>query len=358
MEQATSGVGRSRLFRNWSKLKPILVTGAAGFIGAAVSKRLLDQGWNVIGIDNLNSYYPVNLKLHRLTELQLRSNFHFHQLDISNTTDLSRLTESCINAPIVHLAAQAGVRNSIQDPQSYVWSNLVGFANMMEFARSIESPHFVYASTSSVYGLNAQLPYVETQSVRHPLNLYSATKIANEAVAHSYSHLFSLPTTGLRFFTVYGPAGRPDMAPFIFVRKTLQGEKIPLFNGGHGTRDFTYIDDIVDAVVALIPKPAAPDQRFSRKNPNPATSTAPFRVFNVGSGQPARVTDFLAALESSLGCTVKTEVLPAQDGDMDATHADTSALRIAIGWTPKTSLAAGVDELVRWCRSNPSLIGD
>ena len=339
-------------------MKRVVVTGAAGFIGAAVSKRLLEQGWDVVGVDNLNSYYSVELKSHRLTELQSRSNFQFHQIDISDIGALNQLAESCNNAPIIHLAAQAGVRYSIQEPQSYVSSNLVGFANMVEFARRVVSPHFIYASTSSVYGLNAQVPFTETQSVRHPLNLYSATKIANEAIAHSYSHLFSLPTTGLRFFTVYGPAGRPDMAPFIFVRKALRGETIPLFNQGHGTRDFTYIDDIVDAIVALIPHPATADKLFSRENPNPSTSTASFRIFNIGSGQPVRVTDFLTLLEAALGVSVPTRELPAQDGDMDVTHADTSALRSAIGWTPKTSLVAGVDHLVRWCRSNPSLLGD
>lgn len=339
-------------------MKRVVVSGAAGFIGAAVSKRLLDQGWDVVGVDNLNSYYSVNLKLHRLAELQLRPNFQFHQIDISDTGALDQLAESCNTAPIIHLAAQAGVRYSIQEPQSYVSSNLVGFANMVEFARRVVSPNFVYASTSSVYGLNAQVPFTETQSVRHPLNLYSATKIANEAIAHSYSHLFSMPTTGLRFFTVYGPAGRPDMAPFIFVRKALRGETIPLFNQGRGTRDFTYIDDIVDAIVALISHSATADKLFSRKSPNPSTSTAPFRIFNIGSGQPVRVTDFLTVLEAALGVSVLTKELPAQDGDMDVTHADASALRSAIGWTPRTSLAAGLDHLVRWCRLNPSLLGD
>lgn len=358
MEQATSSCCWSFLFRNWSKLSSILVTGAAGFIGAAVSNRLLDQGWNVIGIDNLNSYYSVKLKKHRLAELQLKKNFCFRQIEIADAKGLSELLDSCGKAPIVHLAAQAGVRYSIQEPYSYVSSNLVGFANMMEFARRADSSHFIYASTSSVYGLNAQLPYVETQSVRHPLNLYSATKIANEAIAHSYSHLFKIPSTGMRFFTVYGPSGRPDMSPFIFVRKAMAGQRIPLFNQGLGTRDFTYIDDVVDAIVALIPHPAGTDSEFSRRNPNSSTSTAPFRIFNIGSGKPIRVIDFLAHVETALGVPVHTELLPTQDGDMDATHADAFALRGAIGWTPKTSLAIGVKELVRWCRSNPALLND
>ena len=339
-------------------MSSILVTGAAGFIGAAVSMRLLDQGWSVVGVDNLNSYYSPQLKMHRLAELQKRSNFVFRQVDIADVSEVHGVAEQCADAPIVHLAAQAGVRYSMKEPQSYVSSNLVGFANVMELARRVVSPHVIYASTSSVYGLNAELPYVETQSVRHPLNLYAATKLANEAIAHSYSHLFSIPTTGLRFFTVYGPRGRPDMAPFIFVKKILQGERIPLFNQGRGTRDFTYIEDIVDAIVSLIMQPAVSDKTFSRWHPNPSTSVAPYRIFNIGSGRPVRVTDFLAALETAIGLPALTEMLPAQDGDMDSTHADTSLLRNAIGWTPATSLSDGVSELVKWCRSHRLLLGD
>ena len=272
----------------------VLVTGAAGFIGAAVSQRLLSQGREVIGVDDVNDYYDVRLKHHRLDALREHRGFTLKQIDIADTDAMDRLGASAKGAPIVHLAAQAGVRHSLRQPRDYVASNLVGFANVAELARHADCPHLVYASTSSVYGLNASRPYVETQGVRHPLNLYSATKIADEAIAHAYSHLFGIPSTGLRFFTVYGPAGRPDMSPFIFARKILRGEKIPLHDRGNGVRDYTYVDDIVDAIVALLDVPAAPDPGFDPAHPRADTSSAPWRIHNIGSGRPITVRDFLA----------------------------------------------------------------
>jgi UDP-glucuronate 4-epimerase len=335
----------------------VLVTGAAGFVGAAVATRLLAEGRDVVGVDNLNDYYDVRLKRHRLDSLLANPRFDFRQLDIADADAVARLVSVVDGSPIVHMAAQAGVRHSIMQPRDYVASNLVGFANVAELARCSKCPHFVYASTSSVYGLNARRPYRETDSVRHPLNLYSATKLANESVAHAYSHLFLIPTSGLRFFTVYGPAGRPDMSPFIFARKLMRGETIELFDGGKGSRDFTYIDDIVEGILAVLARPASSDTRFDTGQPAADASTAPFRVFNIGSGKPMVVREFLALLADALGVTALVENQPAQNGDMDATHADTTALRDATGWQPKTSLAEGTARLAEWCRAHPTLLG-
>jgi UDP-glucuronate 4-epimerase len=335
----------------------VLVTGAAGFVGAAVVTRLLAEGRDVVGIDNLNDYYDVRLKLHRLEPLRANPRFDFRQLDIADADAVARLASALDSSPIVHMAAQAGVRHSLKHPREYVSSNLVGFANVAELARHAKCPHFVYASTSSVYGLNARRPYRESDSVRHPLNLYSATKLANESVAHAYSHLFSIPTSGLRFFTVYGPAGRPDMSPFIFARKLMRGETIELFDSGNGVRDFTYIDDIVEGILAVLARPAIVDESFDAAAPSAASSTAPFRVFNIGSGSPVVVREFLALLADALGVTAVVENQPAQDGDMQATHADTTALREATGWHPRTTLAEGTARLAEWCRAHPTLLG-
>ena len=335
----------------------VLVTGAAGFIGAAVSQRLLLQGREVVGVDNVNSYYDVRLKHHRLDVLRQHSGFTFKQIDIADADAMAQLGSVVKGKAIVHLAAQAGVRRSLKQPRDYVASNLVGYANIAELARNAKSPHLVYASTSSVYGLDAERPFRETHSVRHPLNLYAATKVANEAIAHAYSHLFALPTTGLRFFTVYGPAGRPDMSPFIFARKMLRGETIELYDSGNGVRDYTYIDDIVEGILAVVDCPAEGDPSFDAARPAADRSTAPFRVFNIGSGNPIIVRDYLDLLSRVLGVTPRIEHRPAQDGDMDTTHADTTALREATGWKPQISLADGTLRLAEWCRANPSLLG-
>lgn len=335
----------------------VIVTGAAGFIGAAVSQRLLSQGREVVGVDNVNSYYDVRLKYHRLDALRQHSGFTFKQIDIADADAMAQLGTVAKGTVIVHLAAQAGVRHSLKQPRDYVASNLVGYANIAELARNAKSPHLVYASTSSVYGLDAERPFRETHSVRHPLNLYAATKVANEAIAHAYSHLFALPTTGLRFFTVYGPAGRPDMSPFIFARKMLRGEIIELYDSGNGVRDYTYIDDIVEGILAVVDSPSEADPLFDAARPAADRSTAPFRVFNIGSGNPIVVRDYLDMLSKALGVTPKIEHRPPQDGDIDATHADTTALREATGWQPRTSLADGTAHLAEWSREHPSLLG-
>ena len=334
-----------------------LVTGVGGFIGAAVANRLLADGREVVGIDNLNDYYDVRLKEHRLEALRAHKGFTFKKIDIADHEAVSALVSKLKNAPIVHLAAQAGVRYSIKEPRAYVASNLVGFANIAELARNAGSPHLVYASTSSVYGLNSKRPFVETDLTRQPLNLYAATKIANESIAHSYSHLFGVPSSGLRFFTVYGPAGRPDMSPFIFARKIMRGETIQLFDHGNGVRDYTYIDDIVEGIIAVLDRPAKPDANFDTSAPVADRSTAPFRVFNIGSGNPIVVRDYLALLSKALGKQPVIENLPPQNGDMEATHADTSALRDATGWRPRVTLAEGTERLAAWCRAHESLLG-
>lgn len=335
----------------------VLVTGAAGFIGAAVAQRLLAEGREVVGIDNLNSYYDVRLKQHRLDALRTHRGFTFKQIDIADSEAMTGLAGIAAGTPIIHLAAQAGVRHSLKQPLDYVASNLVGYTNIAELARHTQSPHLVYASTSSVYGLNAERPYREMHSVRHPLNLYAATKVANEAIAHVYSHLFALPTTGLRFFTVYGPAGRPDMSPLVFARKMLRHETIELYDHGNGVRDYTYIDDIVDGILAVVNRPPAADSAFDAARPAADRSTAPFRIFNIGSGKPIVVREYLDMLSKALGVAARVEHRPAQAGDMDATHADTSALHTATGWQPRTSLADGTSRLAKWCRDNPSLLG-
>ena len=340
-----------------SQLTATLVTGVGGFIGAAVATRLLSLGREVLGVDNLNDYYDVRLKEHRLESLRAHKGFSFKKLDIADHEEVSALVPSLKGAAIVHLAAQAGVRYSINQPRAYVASNLVGFANIAELARQTATPHLVYASTSSVYGLNSKRPFVETDLTRHPLNLYAATKVANESIAHSYSHLFGIPSTGLRFFTVYGPAGRPDMSPFIFARKIMRGETIQLFDHGNGVRDYTYIDDIVDGILAVLDRPAKPDTGFDTSSPVADRSTAPFRVYNIGSGNPIVVRDYLSLLSKALGREAVIEHLPPQSGDMEATHADTSALHAATGWQPHVTLAEGTERLAAWCRAHESLLG-
>lgn len=337
-------------------MNTFIVSGAAGFIGASVSSSLLDQGHRVIGIDNLNHYYNVNLKKYRLGALQKRPGFRFVQSDISSVDFWTNIDDVPDGAFIIHLAAQAGVRHSLTHPSEYIESNLTGFGNILEFARRIQTPHFVYASTSSVYGLNSQQPFNEKQPTRHPLNLYAATKIANEAMAHAYSHLFGIPSTGLRFFTVYGPAGRPDMAPMIFARKLLNREQISLFSHGENLRDFTFIDDIVDGIVRVCQLPSSGQDSAVTQPLQADESSAPFRIFNIGSGLPISVSMFLKLLGEALDCSPSVISMPGQAGDMESTHAETSALREYCGWKPKFSIDSGVHLFAKWCLDNRSLL--
>lgn len=325
----------------------ILVTGAAGFIGFHVSQALLARGDTVIGLDNLNDYYDVSLKQARLDAIaahESAANFHFIKADIADEKRLMEIVAAHKPARVVHLAAQAGVRYSIQNPQAYVQSNLVGFGNILEACRHHNVEHLVYASSSSVYGGNTKLPFSEHDSVDHPVSLYAATKKANELMAHTYSHLYKLPTTGLRFFTVYGPWGRPDMSPFLFAHAILSGKPIQVFNHGDMMRDFTYIDDIVEGVIRVLDKPAVAEMPEG----SGIAAHAPYRVFNIGNNQPEKLMDFIGNLEHALGKTAVKEFLPMQPGDVKATFADTSALEDWVGFKPATSLKAGIDRFVAW----------
>lgn len=329
----------------------VLVTGAAGFIGMHVTLRLLERGDEVVGIDNLNSYYDVNLKLARLDQLRQQSGFAFEQLDVADRPAIENLFARNGFRRVVHLAAQAGVRFSITNPHEYANSNLVGFLNVLEGCRTHGSEHLVYASSSSVYGGNATLPFREGDGVDHPVSLYAATKRANELMAHTYSHLYLMPTTGLRFFTVYGPWGRPDMAYFEFGRAILAGEPIPVFNNGQLQRDFTYIDDIVDGVVGVLDRPASASSTFNPQQSDPAESTAPFRLLNIGNEHPVPLLTFIETLELAFGRKAIKKFLPMQPGDVLATHADVSRLAKLLGGTrPSTPLAAGVGRFVDWYR--------
>jgi len=328
--------------------RPILVTGAAGFIGSSVAHRLLDAGRNVIGMDNLNAYYDVSLKESRLARLVERERFEFRKLDLSDKDGMAGLFAEFAPSRVIHLAAQAGVRYSIENPHAYVDSNLTGFVNVLEGCRHHGVEHLVYASTSSVYGLNTTQPFSEHHSVDHPISLYSATKKANELMAHTYSHLFRLPTTGLRFFTVYGPWGRPDMALFKFTRGILAGEPIPVFNNGNMVRDFTFIDDIVEGVVRTIDHVAEPAPAWRADAPDPATSSAPYRIFNIGNNQPVQLLEYISVLEECLGKKAVMEFLPMQPGDVPSTMADVSELEDAVGFRPQTTVREGVRRFVEW----------
>ena len=332
---------------------PVLVTGAAGFIGAAVVERLLQQGQVVVGIDNLNSYYDPALKQARLERLDQHSSsaaWHFQQLDVSDAGAIADLFATCRPRAVVHLAAQAGVRYSLENPAAYVQSNLVGFGHILEGCRHQQVEHLVYASSSSVYGGNRNLPFRETQAVNHPVSLYAATKKANELMAHTYSHLYGLPATGLRFFTVYGPWGRPDMAPMLFAKAILAGEPIRVFNHGRMARDFTYIDDIVEGVLRVLAKPATAAEGFDAAQPDPATSWSPHRVFNIGNSAPTPLLEFIAALETSLGREAIQHLEPMQPGDVEATAADTAALEAWVGFRPATPMVEGVAAFADWYR--------
>ncbi len=328
----------------------ILLTGAAGFIGSTVALRLLERGDSVSGVDNLNDYYDVGLKEARLARLRRHAAFAFHKKDVADRQAMGALFSSARFDAVVHLAAQAGVRYSIENPYAYIDANLVGFGNVLEGVRHSGVRHLVFASSSSVYGANTRLPFSEHDNVDHPLSLYAATKKANELMAHSYAHLYGIPCTGLRFFTVYGPWGRPDMALFKFTAGILRGTPIPVFNGGNMVRDFTYVDDIVEGVVRVVDRPAAPDPAWRGDDPDPAKSRAPYRIFNIGNSQPVNLMRYVEVLERCLGRKAILDLLPMQPGDVQATVADTSALEDAVGFRPRTPVAEGVAKFVEWYR--------
>jgi UDP-glucuronate 4-epimerase len=329
----------------------ILVTGAAGFIGSTLALRLLERGDSVCGIDNMNDYYDVRLKEARLRRIKDHRDFEFHKLDIIDREAMAELFQKQKFDAVMHLAAQAGVRYSITNPQSYIESNLVGFGNILEGCRHGGAKHLVFASSSSVYGANTKLPFSEHDNVDHPVSLYAATKKANELMAHSYAHLYALPCTGLRFFTVYGPWGRPDMALFKFTKGILEGVAIPVFNRGKMIRDFTYIDDIVEGVIRAIDRPASPNSGWSGKSPDPATSYAPYRIYNIGNNQPVELMRYIEVLEESLGKKAKLELLPMQDGDVPATYANTENLENDVGFRPRTTVEQGIARFVEWYKS-------
>lgn len=328
----------------------ILLTGAAGFIGFHVSRCLLARGDEVIGIDNLNSYYDVKLKRDRLAQLNDAPCFRFHSLDISRRDELAALFAAEKPERVCHLAAQAGVRYSLTNPHAYVDANLVGFMNVLEGCRHQRVQHLVFASSSSVYGANSQMPFSVHQNVDHPVSLYAATKKANELMAHSYAHLFGLACTGLRFFTVYGPWGRPDMALFLFTKAIIEGRPIEVFNHGKMRRDFTYIDDIVEGVIRTLDCVATSNSEWSGEHPDPATSRAPYRIYNIGNNQPVELLYLIETLEKSLGKTAIKNLLPMQPGDVPATFADVSDLTRDVGFRPDTPIEVGVQKFVEWYR--------
>jgi UDP-glucuronate 4-epimerase len=326
----------------------VLVTGSAGFIGAALSARLLERGDEVVGVDNLNEYYDVGLKLARLERLTKWERFHPIKADIGDREAMAQLFARERPHRVVNLAAQAGVRYSIENPHAYVDSNLVGFANLLEGCRHHGVEHLVYASSSSVYGANRRMPFSVRDNVDHPMSLYAASKKANELMAHTYSSLYGLPTTGLRFFTVYGPWGRPDMALFIFTRKILNGEPIDLFNYGEHKRDFTYIDDVVEGVVRVLDRVPSPDPQWSGEAPEPSSSYAPYRLYNIGNNQPVELSRYVAVLEQCLGRKAERNLLPLQPGDVPDTYADVQALVRDFGYQPATSVEVGIARFVDW----------
>ena len=330
--------------------RTLLVTGAAGFIGFHLAQRLLAAGDRVVGFDNVNDYYDPALKRARLALLAAHPKFTFIEGDLADRETVQQLFANTRFDAVLHLAAQAGVRYSLTNPHAYVESNLVGFVNILEGCRHAQIAHLVYASSSSVYGANAKLPFAESDTVDHPLSLYAASKKANELMAHTYASLYQLPTTGLRFFTVYGPWGRPDMALFTFTRNILQGKPIPVFNHGHHRRDFTYIDDIVEGIVQVLAKPPTGDANWDAMAPNPATSRAPYVVYNIGNGNPENLMDYISAIEQAIGKKAVLELLPKQPGDVAETHADVSALHAATGFAPATPISVGIPRFVNWYR--------
>lgn len=329
----------------------VLVTGAAGFIGNAVALRLLEGGETVIGVDNLNDYYDVSLKEARLKRLEPHQTFMFLRGDIADRPFIERAFSDHAPKRVVHLAAQAGVRYSLINPHAYVSANLVGFANILECCRHGEIEHLVYASSSSVYGANEKIPFSIDQNVDHPVSLYAATKRSNELMAHTYAHLYGLPSTGLRFFTVYGPWGRPDMALFVFTRQILAGEPIEVFNHGKHTRDFTYIDDIVEGVLRIMDHVAKPNVSWRSEDPDPGTSTAPWRIYNIGSNNPVGLLRYIEIIEDSLGLKAQKKFLPIQPGDLPDTFANVDALIADVDYVPATALEIGIQRFVDWYRS-------
>ncbi|MGI2324828.1 MULTISPECIES: NAD-dependent epimerase [Methylococcus] len=328
----------------------ILITGTAGFIGSHLAHKLLDRGDEIIGIDNVNDYYDVSLKEARLARLHARPGFSEARIALEERDKLFTTFARHRPERVVNLAAQAGVRYSLENPHAYVDANLVGFCNILEACRHYEVEHLVYASSSSVYGANTAMPFSVHHNVDHPVSLYAATKKANELMAHTYSHLFGLPTTGLRFFTVYGPWGRPDMALFKFTRNILAGRPIDVYNYGHHRRDFTYIDDIVEGVVQTLDKVAAPDPAWSGDRPDPGTSRAPYRLYNIGNNEPVELLRFIEVLEHCLGCKAEMNLLPMQDGDVPDTYADVDDLMRDTGYRPATPIETGIARFVEWYR--------
>jgi UDP-glucuronate 4-epimerase len=329
----------------------ILLTGTAGFIGMHTAKRLLERGDEVVGVDNLNDYYDVKLKQARLAQLQPYPNFRFIQCDIADRPAMEALFASEKFQRVINLAAQPGVRYSLKNPHAYIQSNIVGLTNILEGCRHNQVEHLVYASSSSIYGANTHMPFSVHDNVDHPVSLYAATKKASEMMAHSYSHLYKLPTTGLRFFTVYGPWGRPDMSPSLFAGAILRGEPIDVFNQGKMQRDFTYIDDIVEGVVRVLDHIATPNPDFRTDAPDPSTSYAPYRLYNIGNHEPIELMTFIETIERAAGKPAMKNFLPMQAGDVVATYADVAALKDAVGFEPKTPLAEGIEKFVAWYRA-------
>jgi UDP-glucuronate 4-epimerase len=329
----------------------ILVTGVAGFIGMHVAQRLLARGDEVVGIDNLNGYYDVTLKQARLARLSGHAGFRFTKIDIADEERMGKFFRNERSQRVVHLAAQAGVRHSLENPQAYVRSNLAGFVNVLEGCRHSKVEHLVYASSSSIYGGNKKMPFSEHDNVDHPVSLYAATKKSNELMAHTYSHLFGLPTTGLRFFTVYGPWGRPDMSYFKFTKAILEGHPIEVFNYGNMQRDFTYVDDIVEGVIRVLDQPPRSRADFDAMHPDPASSNAPYHLYNIGNHTPVNLLDYISVLERALGRQAQKRLLPLQEGDVVATYAKIDELEAFIGFTPATSIEEGIGRFVDWYRS-------
>lgn len=326
----------------------ILVTGAAGFIGFCLAQKLLQLGHDVYGIDNLNDYYDVSLKQSRLDILKPHKNFRFDKIALEDKTDLDKVFADFNPDCVINLAAQAGVRYSLENPSAYINSNLVGFGNILESCRHHKTAHLIFASSSSVYGANESTPFKTSDNVDHPLSLYAATKKANELMAHSYANLYGLPCTGLRFFTVYGPWGRPDMAVFSFTKAITEGKPIPVFNNGDMQRDFTYIDDIIEGIVRLIDKPPAENKNLDKTTPDPSTSFAPYKIYNIGNNKPVKLMDMIEMLEKSIGISAVKDFKPMQPGDVPATFADLTDLERDIGFKPSTPLSAGIEKFVHW----------